>query len=308
MFSDVQQSNRRDLSKMQAISVCYVQASHNVCSVMLRGCCAQRPGRWNFGHVLRGRAWSVRCNRSEQKLRGPHRHTLVVTPAGKMHDHAKRTGSSNSEKGTKMARQLVLSTLFGLSTSAAAAVAEPSTKESQLLSDFEAICVTNANNPNAITQLLSGKGSNETGQFSAEISGPPPISGAFKALLMPLEGKSFKIKDDVLDVAIAITDTGACSLSSPDVNGEAVEKVLKDRMFTNQIGKEVTAGVAHTTYASSYPTPVDTLHALIFVDRPLRVNSSGVRLSSLGDLYLRARVPNEPEWPVIPSGSEPKVP
>jgi hypothetical protein len=207
-----------------------------------------------------------------------------------------------------MARQLVLSTLAVLPLSIVALKAEPSAKEVRLLSDFEAICISNANSPNAIPQLLTGKGASETSQFSADISAPPTIGGAFKALLMPLQGKSFKFKDDGPNLVFSITDTGACSLSSPDVNGEAVEKLLKDHMFTNQIGKEVTGGVAHTTYAASYPTPVDTLHALIFIDRPLSVNSFGVRLSSLGDLYLRARVPKEPEWPALPSGPEPKVP
>ena len=39
MFSDVQQSNRRDLLEMNAtISVCYAPTSHNVRFVMLRFC------------------------------------------------------------------------------------------------------------------------------------------------------------------------------------------------------------------------------------------------------------------------------
>jgi hypothetical protein len=207
-----------------------------------------------------------------------------------------------------MARLLVLSTLTAISVSTAMLKAESSTKESQLLSDFEAICISNANKPDVIPQQLAGKGAIEAGQFSTDISAPPPIGGAFKALLMPLEGKSFKFRDDALILAISITDTGACSLSSPDVNGDSVEALLKDHMFANQLGKEVAGGIVHMTYAVSYPTPIDILHALVFIDRPLRLNSSGVRLSSLGDLYLRARVHKEPEWPVLPSGSEQKTP
>ncbi len=207
-----------------------------------------------------------------------------------------------------MARELVLSTLAALSLSVATLKAEPSAKDLQLLSDFEAICISNANNPNMIPQLLMGKRATETGQFSADITAPPPIGGAFKALLMPLQGRSLKFKDNGLNLAVSITDTGACSLSSTDVNGNAVEALLKNHMFATQIGKEAASGITHMTYAVSYPTPVDTLHALIFIDRPLRVDSSGVRLSSLGDLYLRARVQKEPEWPVLPSGSELKAP
>ena len=207
-----------------------------------------------------------------------------------------------------MARQLVLSTLAAFSLFISTLKAEPSAREVQLLSEFEAICISNANNPNTIPLLLTGKGATETGPVSADISAPPPIGGAFKALLMPLQGKSFKFSDDGLNLVFSITDTGACSISSPNVNGDAVETLLKDRMFTNQIGKEITGGVAHMTYAVSYPTPADTLHALIFIDRPPRVSSPGVRLSLLGDLYLRARVPKEPEWPVLPTSSEPKAP
>jgi hypothetical protein len=212
------------------------------------------------------------------------------------------------QRRNEMPHRLVLSTIAALFLTVTTLKAEPMVKELQLLTEFETICISNANSPNMITQMLTTKGATETGQFSSEMFSPPPIGGAFKALLMPLQGKSFKLRDCDLTFAISITDTGACSLSTPAVNGDAVETLLKDHMFANQIGKEITGGVAHMTYAISYPTPVDTLHALIFIDRPLRINSYGVRLSSLGDLYLRARVPKEPEWPVLPTSSELKSP
>jgi hypothetical protein len=207
-----------------------------------------------------------------------------------------------------MARRLALSTIAVLSLTDVTLRAEPLAKELQLLSEFEAICIGNANSPNVIPQMLTAKGATETGQFSSEMFAPPPIGGAFKALLMPLQGKSLKFRDGDLTFVISITDTGACSLSTPAVNGDAVETLLRDHMFANQIGKEITGGVAHMTYAVSYPTPVDTLHALIFIDRPLHSTSTGIRLSSLADLYLRARVQKEPEWPVLPTSPSPRAP
>jgi hypothetical protein len=212
------------------------------------------------------------------------------------------------KRGIKMISKIVPSMLVLLTIAITAVAAETSSKELRFLSDFETICVRNANSPDSIPQLLAAKRAVELGQFLLEISAPPPISGTFKALLMPLQGKSFKLKDDDMMLTISITDTGACILSSPEVNGDAVEKLFKDNMFINQIGKEIRGGSIHVTYAVSYPTPADTLHSLVFVDRELQVKSSGVRLSSLGELYLRARVPKVPEWPDLPPGSDAKAP
>jgi hypothetical protein len=207
-----------------------------------------------------------------------------------------------------MARRRTLSTLAVLLLSTSMPKAEPSPKEMEIVTNFEAICISNANIPNIIPRLLTAKGTPEASQFSTDIAAPPPISGAFKALLMPLQGKSFKFKDNDMMLTISITDTGACSLLSPDAHGDVIEALLKDQLFTAQIGKEISGGIAHITYAVSLPTPAETIHTLIFIDRPLRLNSPGVRLSSLGEAYLRARVQKEPEWPALPSPSDQKQP
>lgn len=207
-----------------------------------------------------------------------------------------------------MACRRTLSTLAVLFLSTSMPKAESSPKEIEILKNFEAICISYANTPNIIPGILAAKGTPEASHFSTDIAASPPISGAFKALLMPLQGKSFKFKNSDMMLTISITDTGACSLLSPDAHGDVVEALLKDELFITQIGKEITGGVAHITYAASFPTPIETIHTLIFIDRPLRLNSPGVRLSSLGELYLRARVQKEPEWPALPSPSEQKEP
>lgn len=205
-----------------------------------------------------------------------------------------------------MLRELVfLTACLGFS---AAAWGEASAKEAQALSAFENFCLANASYPNVLPELLIAKGATETKQFKADLSATPAVGSSFKALLTPLNGRSFKLKIDMSEYLITITDTGACSLSSRDANGGSVESLFRERMQARQIGKDALGSIMHATYAVSYPAPLGVLHALVFVDRPIRADSTGIRLSSLADLFLRARGQREPEWPNAPLGFDPKAP
>jgi hypothetical protein len=174
---------------------------------------------------------------------------------------------------------------------------QPSGKELQDLSLFESLCLGHANDPDAIPALLLSKNAAEAAQFKTIVSAAPSVGSAFRALLTPLDGRSFKFKDSATEYLIAITDTGACSLVLRDADGDAIEALLKERVAARQIGKESDKGTMHVTYAVSYPASSGLVHALIFVDRPVRGQVLGVRLSSLAHQFLRARGLKEPEWP-----------
>ncbi len=193
------------------------------------------------------------------------------------------------------------SLLTGFYLAFSAAAWGETTTEAQVLSTFESYCLMNANYPSALPELLMAKGATETGQFKDDLAAPP-IAASFKALLTPLAGRSFKLKENTSVFLFSVTDTGACSLSSREAKGDFVEALLKARMATRQIGKESSGTTIHATYAVSFAMPVGVLHALVFIDRPVRDDGSGIRLSSLADQFLRARVQREPEWPVVPLG------
>jgi hypothetical protein len=176
----------------------------------------------------------------------------------------------------------------------------PSSRDSQGLALFESLCVDHANDPNALPALSMAKDAAQETSIKTTMSITPTNGGAFKALLTPFAGRSFKFKDGAGEYSIAITDTGACSLLIRDADGGAIEALLKEHMAARQIGKESSPGVTHATYAASYASPTILLHALIFVDRPTRANVAGVRLSLLAEQFLRARGQREPEWPAFP--------
>ena len=188
----------------------------------------------------------------------------------------------------------------------AGAAVEP--RNSRGLALFESLCIDHAKDPDALPALSMAKDAAQETSFETTMSTTPSNGGAFKALLTPLAGRSFKFKDGTDEYSIAITDTGACSLLIRDADGGAMEALLKERMATRQIGKESSTGVAHATYAASYATPSILLHALIFIDRPTRANVTGVRLSLLADQFLRARGQREPEWPAAVFNYEQKRP
>jgi hypothetical protein len=174
------------------------------------------------------------------------------------------------------------------------------TKEEETLTTFEAVCMVNADHPNVVQNLLPTLGGTEAKDVTVETSLAPLTGRAFKALLGPFTGQTFKLKAQTTDFLVSVTDTGACSIYSRDADGDNVERLLKEHVPNQLLAKNVSKLETHSTYAVSFPADPATLHALIFVDHANSPSAPGIRLSALAEQFLRARRQKSPRWPELP--------
>jgi hypothetical protein len=178
---------------------------------------------------------------------------------------------------------VVLGAALGGCASSAARAGAP---EEIAYSSFEALCLAHLEKPADIARL------------AGSLLQPVPES-----MLFPIFGDSpgqawFSFKD--VRIMVALFESGACGLSAPDVDGDAVMQVFQANSKNRQIARDEVGTELETMFAVTYPDRGggDDRHALImFQTSKLKNSGAGMRITGFSEEVAKKMGLTIPPWP-----------
>jgi hypothetical protein len=183
-------------------------------------------------------------------------------------------------------KRLIVITLIGwLITVANPGHASPA--EDEVFGAFEWFCLSHLEKTAEIPTLFSDIGVEALPDAKARI------------LLKPQTGKAWFVDGSHAPFIVALTDKGACTVTSPRVNGYLVEQLFIKYIRNKELREEDQGSSIQRFYAVTFSdavTSTDT-HAIVMISLSKLESLKGIFLNSFPESQAKTEVIIVPKWP-----------
>lgn len=154
-------------------------------------------------------------------------------------------------------------------------------------SSFEALCLAHLEKPADIARMANSLG----------------LQAVPESMRFPIFGDSpgqawFSFKD--VHIMVAVFESGACGLSAPDVDGDAVMEIFRANSKNRQLAKDEVGTELETMFAVTYPDRGGGAdrHALImFQTSKLKNSGAGMRITGFSEEVAKKTGLTVLPWP-----------